>query len=182
MGSKNFFLTFCLLLVFSSHIVHAQSPSPIIDPTPTPIQYTLPYPGMLPGHPFYFLKMARDGIWGFLLSQPLKKAEFALLQADKNMQAALFLSQKKQSSEKIFETITAAKDNYEKAITYTAAAKKQGIGIKDFVATLVVANKKHQEVLLIMEKASGKDDKKKLAQEREKVKQLGKKAADLTHK
>ena len=58
------------------------------------IEYTLPYPGILPDSPLYFLKTARDKIVSFLISDPLKKAEFNLLAADKRLNSGIFLFNK----------------------------------------------------------------------------------------
>lgn len=53
--------------------------------------YSLPYPGILPDHSLYNLKMARDKILEMLISDPLKKTDFYLLMADKRMNSALYL-------------------------------------------------------------------------------------------
>src|SRR3989344_6985739 len=52
-------------------------------------EYTLPYPGILPDNLLYPIKVFRDRIVSFLISDPLKKAEFNLLQADKRLQAGV---------------------------------------------------------------------------------------------
>ena len=57
----------------------------------TSIDYALPYPGILPGHPLYSVKMLRDRVMGWFITDPLKKAEFYLLLADKRINAGQFL-------------------------------------------------------------------------------------------
>ncbi len=57
-----------------------------LETTPK-VDYFLAYPGMLPDHPLYFLKMARDRVWLWLTPDPLKKAELLLLFADKRLGA-----------------------------------------------------------------------------------------------
>ena len=52
------------------------------------IQYELPYPGILPDNPLYFLKAIRDNVLGFFITDPLKKADYSLLMADKRLQSA----------------------------------------------------------------------------------------------
>lgn len=49
--------------------------------------YKLPYPGILPDHPLYWLKMLRDRIKLLITSNPLLKAELQLLYADKRLGA-----------------------------------------------------------------------------------------------
>src|SRR3989338_3347246 len=58
------------------------------------IQYNLAYPGILPDNPLYKLKQLRDKITNFLISDPKKKVEFYLLQADKGILATAMLIDK----------------------------------------------------------------------------------------
>jgi hypothetical protein len=51
------------------------------------VDYFLPYPGILPDHFLYPLKMIRDRIWLWLTINPLKKADLLLLFADKRLGA-----------------------------------------------------------------------------------------------
>lgn len=63
------------------------------------VEYVLPYPGILPTHPLYFLKMMRDQIVEALISDPVKRADFYITQADKKLSMALALSDAKKSKE-----------------------------------------------------------------------------------
>ncbi|MCL4360497.1 DUF5667 domain-containing protein [Patescibacteria group bacterium] len=56
------------------------------------IEYTLPYPGILPDHPLYFLKQIRDKILDWLIVDPGKKADFLILQADKRLAMGIALT------------------------------------------------------------------------------------------
>ncbi len=86
-------LSIIFALMFS--LALAQEASPLAPSAkPTPINYTLPYPGILPDHPLYFLKSLRDLILTKLISNPVKKFEFDLLQADKKLNMAIFLKMK----------------------------------------------------------------------------------------
>lgn len=58
------------------------------------VEYQLPYPGILPDHPLYFLKQIRDGILDRLIVDPLRKAEFYILQADKRLGMGMMLFDK----------------------------------------------------------------------------------------
>ena len=60
-------------------------------PTPSPVNYALPYPGILPGHPLYFLKLLRDRILLFLIKNPVRQVEFRTLLADKRLNSAIYL-------------------------------------------------------------------------------------------
>jgi len=61
------------------------TPAAMTNVIPTPVQYDLPYPGMLPNNPLYFLKQARDWILDKLITDPVKKTEFYILQGDKRL-------------------------------------------------------------------------------------------------
>jgi hypothetical protein len=49
------------------------------------VEYYLPYPGLLPDNPLYYLKAIRENIQKFFISDPLRKAQFDLLQANKTL-------------------------------------------------------------------------------------------------
>lgn len=85
------------LLVLSASIPFAAIFA--IAPTPTPVEYILPYPGILPTHPLYFLKKFRDSLIETMITSPVKKAEFYILQADKKLNMAIFLFEQKKDVE-----------------------------------------------------------------------------------
>ncbi|MDP3998925.1 MAG: DUF5667 domain-containing protein [bacterium] len=119
-------------------------------PTPSAIQskveYTLPYPGILPGHPLYSLKMIRDQISSWFITDPLKKAEFNLLQADKRLNSGLFLLDKGKTD--LAESTFSKGENYlEQTIAKVEGAKKAGKDISAMMSKLSLATLKHQEVL-----------------------------------
>jgi len=55
------------------------------------VLYQLPYPGLLPGHPLYFLKVVRDNILLFTTRDNLKKAQLYLHLSDKNIATSISL-------------------------------------------------------------------------------------------
>jgi len=55
------------------------------------VDYYLAYPGILPDHPLYWLKMARDKILLLLTNDPPQKFDRLLLYADKRLGAAKVL-------------------------------------------------------------------------------------------
>ncbi|PIZ98613.1 MAG: hypothetical protein COX78_02915, partial [Candidatus Levybacteria bacterium CG_4_10_14_0_2_um_filter_35_8] len=87
-----FFTLLIFLLSFQTALAE-KTMSP--NPAATMDNYELPYPGLLPDHPLYFLKMTRDKIIGFFISDPIKKAEFDILQSDKRLSAGVYLLNKK---------------------------------------------------------------------------------------
>ncbi len=53
--------------------------------------YLLPYPGVLPNHPFYWTKMVRDRVQLITTSDPTQKMRLLLLFADKRLAAGQLL-------------------------------------------------------------------------------------------
>lgn len=80
---KKIIVYICLAFFLTKPIAFAQ-----ISVNPTPIDYELPYPGLLPDHPLYALKKLRDRILYILASNPIKKIELSLLFADKKITMA----------------------------------------------------------------------------------------------
>lgn len=64
------------------------------QPSPTPNEYNLPYPGILPDHPLYLIKQLRDQILLNLIASPVKKTEFHILLADKYLAMSTLLLDK----------------------------------------------------------------------------------------
>jgi hypothetical protein len=146
MKEKILILFFSLLLIAGAKNVYAQQP--INDPTPTPspiyIKYDLAYPGILPDNPFYKLKVLRDKISLALITDPLKKMDYLLLQADKGILATAMLVDKNQIS--LAETTALKAEN-----NYTLIANELNYLSKkpknELFTKLETASKKHQEVL-----------------------------------
>jgi len=116
------------------------------------INYELPYPGLLPDSPLYFLRVIRDKAVSFLISDPLKKAEFDLLQSDKRLNAGIYLFNKGKTS-LAFSTVSKAQNYFEEALDKTAEAKKQGRNVNDIEEKLRSALEKHkQELAFFVEK------------------------------
>lgn len=119
--------------------------------------YQLAYPGMLPDHPFYKLKVVRDKLLFALISDPKKKIEFFLLQTDKGIAATEELVKKKEI-ELAKQTALKAENNYT-LITYEAKSNKKVLTKKDH-ESLQQAALKHQEVLKSIIDSVDKQDKK----------------------
>lgn len=169
---SSFLLVISFLLVFVSTVFAQESTmsSILIDPPVLQASsYILPYPGILPNNPFYFLKTARDRIISFLISDPTKKADFDILQADKRLNAAVFLFNL--GNQSLAETTIAKGENYfDDALSQIGEAKQQGLNITDVVNKLSLSLSKHKEVLKsLQKKAINKAMKEKLVNQRERI-------------
>lgn len=122
-------------------------PSPEATASPgAEVDYYLPYPGILPDHFLYPLKMARDRILLILTFDPVQKAEKLLLFADKRLKAgeALIEGGKEELG---IETLSKGEKYLEQAITQAEKAKAAGKETAALYEKLAQANLKHQEIL-----------------------------------
>jgi hypothetical protein len=110
--------------------------------------YTLPYPGILPDNPLYILKTVRDRLVGMLISDPVKKSAFDLLQADKRLQSGIYLIDKSKNYLLAETTISKGENYFEDALSRISDAKKQGMDVNTIESNLANAAKKHQQVIL----------------------------------
>lgn len=170
------FLVVCLL-ISSVSVSFAQTEDTSLSATPTPIDYQLPFPGLLPDHPLYFLRQFRDDLYGVLISGSLRHAEHSLLQADKRVEASAMLV-KKRKVDLAEKTLSRAIVYYEDAITRVIEAKKQGMITDEFLRRLFVANLKHKEVINALEKNYPK----RFNDELKKTEEIGKKVKSLQPK
>ncbi len=132
--------------------------------------YQLPYPGLLPDNPLYFLKMFRDNLTSIFLSKPLDKAQFELLQSDKNIEASyLLVTQAAGKNSLALTTFSHGQDNFAEAITQTINAKKQGYSILDISKKMELSNQKHQQILGLIEQHMGKNDSQTFQTERNRI-------------
>jgi len=118
------------------------------------VDYFLAYPGILPDHFLYPLKMIRDRIWLFLTWDALKKAEVLLLFADKRLGAGKALVEGGQEQLGI-TTLTKAEKYLERAILQAEAAKEKKKNTGFFYEKLEKATLKHEEIITsLLEKVS----------------------------
>ena len=142
-------LVFFVFIAFSTGTSFAQ------------VKYDLAYPGILPNHPLYKVKVLRDRITAVLINDPIKKTEFYLLQADKGIHAAAMLVDKNEV-ELAKETALKAENNMT-LLTFGLKKLRQRPD-QSLFDKLKLASLKHQEVLSSKEKKVGKDDKKTFQQ------------------
>lgn len=130
-----------LATAYAQEVSSSSSASPSSD-------YQLPYPGMLPDNPLYFLKVFRDSLTSFFINKPLDKANFDLLQSDKDVEASyLLVTQEEGKTALSFQTFSQAQDYFDQAINEAENAKKQGYSTQDIANNLLLANKKHEQIL-----------------------------------
>jgi hypothetical protein len=145
-------LSLFLIFLFNLHLAFAQEEVGQSENSSSTesasVEYALPYPGLLPDNPFYVFKVARDAIVRFLISDPYKKAEFDLLQADKRLNIGYYLLLKNSGKDKtVFSTISKGENYFENAIKEISEAKSQGADINSLLERMILSSQKHQEVL-----------------------------------
>lgn len=140
-------------------LVQAASPSTTLPVAPvTKIEYVLPYPGILPDNPLYKLKLIRDRILDFLIVDPLHKAEFYLLQADKRLGMGTSLLNKGKN-ELAEQTVSQGEKYLSQAVESLTVLKNASKEIPGYVIErLAKAAAKHEEVLReLIVAATGKE-------------------------
>jgi len=143
--------------------------------------YTLPYPGILPDNPLYPLKMIRDKIVSIFISDPLKKAEFNLLMADKRINSGKYLKDK-QNFSLVESTISKGQNYLEQAIEVVIREKSQGKDISVIANRINKASLKHEEVIKEIEAAAPESLKTGLRNALERTKQAQEKIKTLLKK
>ncbi|GIW61180.1 MAG: hypothetical protein KatS3mg089_0032 [Patescibacteria group bacterium] len=130
------------------------NPNVALDTQKPSVDYTLPYPGLLPDNPLYPLKMLRDRIVLFLINDSVKRTEFYLLQADKRLQAGVFLYRKDPSKISLsLDTLGKSEQYFTKAVKEVEKVKQEKKDIGALLNNLQRASLKHEEVLLLFEKS-----------------------------
>jgi len=126
------------------------------------IEYALPFPGILPDHPLYFLKRIRDTILEKLINDPIRKAEFYILQSDKRLQMGIMLMESGKGT--LGETTISKAEKYmEQAVIGLSAYKKSGGAVPPYVIErLEKATAKHQEVIADLSQKASEAEKKGL--------------------
>lgn len=156
-----FFLFLMLFASVFSVSIAAQTPeeNETASPAATRVEYQLPYPGMLPDHPLYKIKVLRDKIILFLIRDPIKKATRHLHMADKEFFMALKLTEKdkiplaQHTAFKAEHHMTMLVAEIKNAVYYSDKELPQDLAQQAHRAAL-----KHQELLAEMMDRVGKED------------------------
>lgn len=179
-------LFICLIfftLIFSQKAYAQTITLPMPSPTATPsanqeINYSLPYPGLLPGSPLYFVKAVRDKIQEIFTTNPLKKSNFYLLQADKRLASGMLMFEK--GDKKEAEKIISKSQNYlEKSMDKAEQAKDSQESIIDITAKLKASSAKQElEISKLINKSDG-ETKKRLENDLKRAKELKNRAEKI---
>lgn len=146
------------------------------------LDYDLPYPGILPDNPLYFLKTFRDRLYSFLISDPVKKAQFDLLTADKRLRSSQELFDK---GNKDLAEITVSKglNYFEDCIKNVNIAKRQGRPVDmGLLSNLELSSKKHKEVLENMILRADGELRKRLLKDLERMNKFSKEVMEFKSK
>ncbi len=153
----------CLVFFLTLTLVFAQETSPLPSASPTPVEYSLPFPGILPDHPLYFLKNLRDKILLLLISDPVRKVEFKILLADKHLNMGLFLLDKK--PDLALKTISQGADYLTLAKTDLFKIAPGEIGnISDLKGKFERSIQKHKQTLVTLETNLSDENKQRMQQ------------------
>ena len=148
---------FLILLIIIGSLFLVQTSFAQVSSQSATIDYTLPYPGILPDNPLYFFKVLRDRIVSFLISDPSKKAEFDLLSADKRLSGsiALFDKGEKDLAE---QTVSKGENYFEDGIKKLKISEREGTPIDpNLLTNMELSSKKHKEILTgFVESTNGK--------------------------
>ncbi len=110
------------------------------------IEYTLPHPGILPDHPLYVFKAARDKLMEFFTRDSIKKAELYLLFSDKRVKMAEELATKGKNNLAI-STFSKAEKYSLKIPEILRESKQQGVApTAALIEKLKLSNEKHREI------------------------------------
>ncbi|MEK7521549.1 MAG: DUF5667 domain-containing protein [Patescibacteria group bacterium] len=110
------------------------------------VEYSLPYPGILPDHPLWIVKAARDGTILFTTVDSYKKAQKNLFLADSRLVMAREL-QENGKDELSVSTALKAQGYLAEALEWGKDADVRGYDSSGFYETLYKSSLVHREVL-----------------------------------
>ncbi len=134
--------------------------APLMEVSQESVDYYLPYPGILPDHPMYWLKMVRDKVQLWLTTKTESKAEKLLLYADKRLGAGWALVEGGKVSLGV-TTLTKAEKYLEQAMMLSSELDESKT---EFREKLSKAARKHQEVIMIINEKVGEEQRQVLEQ------------------
>lgn len=141
----------CAVFILCAVPVFAQQEASVTpatqSATPTPVEYPLPYPGILSSHPLYIFKTLRDRIIEWLITDPVQKGDFYILQADKKLQMGLVLKDTGHDDDAA-NAFREAQESRLKAADIFATQKSEGNEVPPYlIEKLSRSLLKHVEVL-----------------------------------
>lgn len=128
------------------------------------INYYLPPAGrVIPDNPLWKIKALRDRIWFEITPSHLRKAQLALLFADKRLVMAQTLYEKGETSLALV-TLTKAEKYLPIALHEESIARNQGVDTNAFLMQMSLASLKHKEIVEEMMQLVPDSDKATVAQ------------------
>ncbi len=152
------FIFLFLFSAFSTKVFAQTEPSATNDARFINVSYDLPYPGILPDNPLYFLKALRDNVINLFITDPFKKANYDLLMADKRLVSASALIDKKNYPLAI-TTLSKSGNYFDQSIQLIQQVKGQRTSVKEFLNKMYLAAQKHQQVIYQMSLKADKQTK-----------------------
>ena len=111
------------------------------------VDYYLPYPGILPDHPLYWLKMIRDRSLLAFTKKPVDRFERLLLYADKRVGAAEALIEGGKTELGV-TTATKAEKYLDQSVNQFEELAKSGRATPEINSKITKALLKHEEILI----------------------------------
>lgn len=145
---KSLFISFTLLLlaIFTFPLFYSNYSQDAVS-TDQKVVYDLPYPGILPDNPLYFVKAMRDRTQEIFTRDNNQKAQLYLLLSDKRVSMAQILL-KKGKRQLAINTLSKGEKYALKIPDLLAATKKQGAKTPDDIfSKFKQSNDKHKEVI-----------------------------------
>ena len=105
------------------------------------VEYSLPYPGILPDSPVYFLKVIRDQVVTFFITNPGQRSFYLVFLSDKRLAAGEALA-RKGNRDLAATTFLRSEDYFKQAVDLATRTNNQ-----DLWAKLLVSGAKHSEIL-----------------------------------
>lgn len=144
LGLWGLFVIFFLLIPAVFHVVNYSQSIKLED---NKVVYELPYPGLLPDHPLYFLKVTRDKVLDIATRDAVKKAELYILLSDKRMNAAAMLAAEGKNQLAISTASKSEKYMLRVPPLLTQTKKQGGSYNTTLVDRLKLSNAKHKQIL-----------------------------------
>ncbi len=145
-----FAFTILLISIFDSSVITYPTsqfvPETLENSEMPNIEYPLPKAGkVLPDNPLWKLKALRDKIWFEMTTSHLRKAQLALLFADKRLVMSQELFQKGEADIAL-QTFTKAEKYLPIAVEQEKIAREQGYDTNNFLLQMALASLKHREI------------------------------------
>lgn len=146
-----FFFVFLFFGIFPPRTVAQTTPAIASPSAKSSIEYDLPYPGLLPGHPLYPIKWWRDRILLFFTRDQAQKSSLLLLLADKKLAMVLRLLES-EKQELAAQTVGESQEHILEGSKQLITLKQKNTLPVGLAEKFDVASRKHEEILTGLEK------------------------------